>query len=79
MAASCHFLRLKNLDEYRIPIIDMVDFIYDQKEKGAIDLDDDLSQDVDDLHQALSDARQQLEGEKSLAFWVCWGIQDWLR
>ncbi len=54
---------MKNLDEYRIPIIDMVDFIYDQKEKGAIDLDDDLSQDVDDLHQALSDARQQLEGE----------------
>ncbi len=55
---------MKNLDEYRIPIIDMVDFIYDQKEKGAIDLDDDLSEDVDDLHQALSDARQQLEGEK---------------
>lgn len=54
---------MKNLDEYRIPIIDMVDFIYDQKEKGAIDLDDDLSEDVDDLHQALSDARQQLEGE----------------
>lgn len=54
---------MKNLDEYRVPIIDMVDFIYDQKEKGAIDLDDDLSQDVDDLHDALSDARQQLEGE----------------
>lgn len=54
---------MKNLDEYRVPIIDMVDFIYDQKEKGAIDLDDDLSEDVDDLHQALCDAREQLEGE----------------
>lgn len=54
---------MKNLDDYRIPIIDMVDFIYDQKEKGAIDLDDDLSEDVDDLHQALCDAREQLEGE----------------
>jgi len=54
---------MKNLNEYRIPIIDMVDFIYDQKEKGAIDLDDDLSEDVDDLHDALCDAREQLEGE----------------
>lgn len=55
---------MKNLDEYRVPVIDMVDFIYDQKEKGAIDLDDDLSEDVDDLHEALSNARKQLEGEE---------------
>lgn len=55
---------MKNLDEYRIPIIDMVDFIYEQNEKGGLGLDDDLSEDIDDLHEAISDARAQLEGEK---------------
>lgn len=54
---------MKNLDEYRIPIIDMVDFIYEQNEKGGLDLDDDLSEDIDDLHEAICDARAQLEGE----------------
>ncbi len=54
---------MKNLDEYRIPIIDMIDFIYDQKEKGGLDLDEDLSEDIDDLHRQMSDAREQLEGE----------------
>lgn len=54
---------MKDLNDYQIPIIDMIDFIYDQKEKGGLDLDDDLSEDIDDLHKQLSDAREQLEGE----------------
>jgi predicted RND superfamily exporter protein len=54
---------MKELNDYRIPIIDMVDFIYDQKEKGGLNLSDDLSEDVDDLHEALVKAREQLEGE----------------
>lgn len=54
---------IKNLEDYRIPIIDMIDFIYDQKETGGLDLDDDISDDVDRLHDALVKARQQLEGE----------------
>jgi predicted RND superfamily exporter protein len=54
---------MKDLNDYRIPIIDMVDFIYDQKEKGGLNLSDDLSEDVDDLHEALVKAREQLEGE----------------
>ncbi|MGN0157621.1 MAG: RND family transporter [Brotaphodocola sp.] len=54
---------MKNLDEYRIPIIDMIDFMYDQKEKGGLNLDDDLSEDIDDLYDAVCDARAQLEGE----------------
>jgi len=54
---------MKSLDEYRIPIIQMIDFIYEEKERGAIDLDEDLSEDIDDLYDAVCDAREQLEGE----------------
>lgn len=55
---------MKNLDDYEISIIDMVDFIYEQKEKGGIELDEELSEEIDDLHEAVCDARKQLEGEK---------------
>lgn len=54
---------LGNIEDYKIPIISIVDFIYEQKEKGAVPLSDDLSGEVDDLHQAVCDARAQLEGE----------------
>ena len=54
---------MKNLDEYRISIIDLVDFIYEQKESGGLDFDQELSEEIDDLHQAVCDAREQLEGE----------------
>ncbi len=54
---------MKNLDDYRISIIDMVDFIYDQKEKGGIEFDEELSEDIDTLYDAVCDAREQLEGE----------------
>lgn len=54
---------MKNLEDYRISIIDMVDFIYEQKEKGGIEFDDELSEEIDDLYQAVCDARKQLEGE----------------
>ena len=55
---------MKNLEDYRVSIIDMVDFIYEQKEKGGIDFDDDKSEEIDDLHQQICDAREQLEGDK---------------
>ena len=54
---------MKNLDDYQISIIDMVDFIYEQKEKGGIEFDEELSEEIDDLHKAVCDAREQLEGE----------------
>lgn len=54
---------MKNLDDYRISIIDMVDFIYEQKEKGGIEFDEELSEEIDDLYEAVCDAREQLEGE----------------
>ena len=55
---------MKNLEDYRISIIDMIDFIYQQKEKGGIEFDDELSEEIDDLYKAICDAREQLEGQE---------------
>ncbi len=55
---------MKNLDDYKVSIIDMIDFIYEQKEKGGLEFDDELSEEIDDLHDAVCDAREQLEGEE---------------
>ncbi|MCI8837375.1 MAG: MMPL family transporter [Hungatella sp.] len=54
---------MKNLDDYRVSIIDMIDFIYQQKEKGGIEFDEEMSEEIDDLYKAVCDARVQLEGE----------------
>lgn len=54
---------LSNVDDYEIPIISMVDFIYDQKENKGLKLDDDLSEEIDEIYDTLLDARKQLEGQ----------------
>lgn len=55
---------MKNLDDYRVSIIDMIDFIYEQKENGGIEFDEEQSEEIDDLHEAVCDAREQLEGDQ---------------
>lgn len=52
-----------SIDKYDVPIISMIDFVYEQKDKGAIDLDEELSEDIDKIYDAVCDAREQLEGE----------------
>lgn len=59
---------MKNLDDYRVSIIDMIDFIYQQKEKGGIEFNEEMSDEIDDLHKAVCDAREQLEG-KAMTGW----------
>ena len=53
----------RNVDDYKVSIIDMVDFIYEQKESGTLDFGREQSEEIDDLHEAVTDARKQLEGE----------------
>ncbi len=53
---------LSNVEDYEIPLISMVDFIYDQKENKGLRLDDDLSEQIDLIYNTLLDARKQLEG-----------------
>ena len=51
------------LDRYGVPLIDMFLFVYDRMEDGYVTLDDDMTADIEDLHQQLSDAQLQLKGE----------------
>lgn len=51
------------IDQYGVPLIDMFDFLYEQKEKGYVELDQEMEEDLDDLHQDLTDAKLQLLGD----------------
>lgn len=49
------------VSNYSVPLIDMFTFIYDEKEAGYVNLDDDLNDKIDDLYDQLDDAKKQLK------------------
>ncbi|MFR5601278.1 MAG: MMPL family transporter [Lachnospiraceae bacterium] len=51
------------IDQYGVPLIQIFDFLYEQKEEGYVKLDADLNADLEDLHEQLNDAKLQLQGE----------------
>jgi len=53
-----------SLDDYDIPVISMIDFIHEQKEKGGIHIEEKKSEDIDKMYDDVTDARKQLEGEE---------------
>ena len=54
---------VSGLDDYSVPILDMFMFLYDQKELGYVNLDDDLNKELDDMYVQLNAAKLQLQGE----------------
>ena len=79
--AAYRFYALKNeqygafmnsIDSYKIPIINMVDFLYEQIEDGGLDIDDDTISDIEDIHKSITDARKQLESEKYSRILLIW-------
>ncbi|MGN1416436.1 MAG: RND family transporter [Oscillospiraceae bacterium] len=52
---------VSSLDSYGVPLIDMFTFAYDEVDKGYVTLDDELRQDLDDLHEVLDKALLQLK------------------
>ncbi|MBQ9438278.1 MAG: MMPL family transporter [Lachnospiraceae bacterium] len=65
---------LSSVDSFKVPIIDMIDFIYDQKENGGLELSTETSEDIEDLHKAITDARKQLEGEHYARLVFMWDL-----
>lgn len=59
---------LSGVNEYKVPLIDMFFFIYDQKERGNITLDDELEETLTDTYSQISIARNQLLGESYSRF-----------
>lgn len=63
---------INSIDSYKVPIINMVDFLYDQIENGGVEIDEDITENIEDIHKSIMDARKQLESEKYSRFLVVW-------
>ena len=50
------------LDDFSVPLIDMIFFLYDQKEAGFVTLDGEMNDMLEDIHSQLVDAKKQLAG-----------------
>ena len=55
---------LNSIDDFEIPLLSMIDFIYGEEENETFDFSADFSQDIQDMHKTVSDAREQLEGDE---------------
>lgn len=55
---------MEGIDGYEVSIIDIIDFLYEQQESGGLKLSADQTEDIEDIHKSISDARRQLEGEE---------------
>lgn len=54
---------VSGIDQYSVPLIDMFTFLYDQKEQGYVNLDDEIEDKINDVNKQLTDAKLQLQGE----------------
>lgn len=66
--ASNYGALLDGVSDYRVPLIDMFLFIYDQKEQGNIVLEDELEETLADAYSQISIARNQLQGPEYTRF-----------
>lgn len=51
------------IDDYGVPLVDMVVFLYDQYKEGYVTLDDDTDEMLTELYDTLHDAQLQLQGK----------------
>ena len=53
---------VNNIDNYSVSILDMFLFLYDRVDEGYVTLDDELREDLEDMHSRITDALEQLQG-----------------
>lgn len=53
---------ISGFSEYQVPLIDMFLFLYDEMEKGYVTLDDELTEEIEQAHQSILIAKNQLQG-----------------
>ena len=54
---------VNGLPEYKVSLIDMFMFVYDEVEEGYVTLDDELQDTLDDAYRQMNFAKNQLQGE----------------
>ncbi len=52
-----------DIDKCRLNLIDIVEFVKDEMDRGVINLDDEMTDDFNEVYDDLEDAKKQLEGE----------------
>lgn len=52
------------IDDYKIALVDLFDFVYEMTEEGYVSLDDETTDTLKELNEKLSDGKLQLEGDK---------------
>lgn len=52
------------IDNYKVALLDMFDFVFDMLDEGYVSLDEDMQEDLDELRDELSDGKKQLESEE---------------
>ena len=55
---------ITNMNNYKVPIIDMFMFVYNIKKDGYVHFDSQTASDLDDLYIKLDNAQKQLAGKK---------------
>lgn len=56
------------IDDYSVPLLDMVLFLMEQYDKGYVTLSGDMAETFDELSEMLDDATAQLKGENYVRF-----------
>lgn len=56
------------IDEYSVPLVDMIIFLYEQYQEGYVTLDADTDKMLTELYDTLHDAQIQLQGENYTRF-----------
>ncbi|MCD8039687.1 MAG: MMPL family transporter [Lachnospiraceae bacterium] len=54
---------VNGFSDYSVPLIDIVMFLYDEVDEGYVTLDDDLMEDLEEAHDKMQIALDQLQGE----------------
>ena len=55
---------INGLVNYKVPLIDMLMFVYQEVNDGYVDLDDDLMEKLEDANKMMTFAKNQLRGEE---------------
>lgn len=51
------------IDNYKVALLDMFDFVFDMTDDGYVTLDDDMQDELNELHDKLTDGKKQLGSE----------------
>ena len=54
---------INNFDGHGVPLIDMFMFLYDVKQDGYVNLDEEMSDNIDELYKKINAAQLQLKGD----------------